>query len=87
MRTNILILTPQEELPLCLSVTDSLRSQATFSVTVARRISPEIMSVENVPQVAILIWSNDFNQTQLALRSLDARTSLLIVCDSTAAIT
>ena len=87
MRTNILILTPQEELPLCSSITDSLRSEATFSVTVARRISPEIMSVDNVPQVAIVLWSDDLNQTQHVLRSLDARTSLLIVCDSTAAIT
>jgi DNA-binding NtrC family response regulator len=58
----------------------------TFSVTVAQRISPEIMSVENVPQVAILLWSNEVDHAQV-LRSLDARTALLVVCDSTAATT
>jgi transcriptional regulator with PAS, ATPase and Fis domain len=40
VRTNILILTPEEELPLCSSLAAALRTQATFSVTVARRISP-----------------------------------------------
>lgn len=86
VRTNILILTPQVELPLSSSITDSLKSQPTFSVTVAPRISPELLSVENVPQVAILTWSNNLDQAQQAVRSLDARTSLLFVCDSTAAI-
>ncbi|HEX5883378.1 MAG TPA: sigma 54-interacting transcriptional regulator [Pyrinomonadaceae bacterium] len=83
MRTNILVLTPQVELPPSSSITNSLKLQPEFSVTVATRISSELLSVENVPQVAIVIWSSNLDQ---AVRSLDARTSLLFVFDSTAAI-
>ena len=86
MRTNILILTPPAELPLCSSITKSLNREDAFSVTVAHEIPSEFMAADKVPQVVILIWPNDSLPTQM-LKSLDARTSLLIVSSSADAAT
>lgn len=85
MRTNILILTPIQGHPLCSAISEALKSHSAFSVSIASPNLPEFLTGESVPQVMLVICPDDISQSQQSLKelkSLDARTSLLIVCSS-----
>jgi two-component system response regulator GlrR len=90
VRTNILILTAEEGHPLCSAISDSLKTDTTFCISIGcGNVLPTLMTGESVPHVVILIAPADVSQTQEffnQLGSLDVRTSVLIVCGPEQAI-
>jgi len=95
VRTNILILAAEEEHPVCSAITDTLKTDPSFSVGIARENLPGFVTGESLPHVLVLIVPPAMEETEqfmAPLRSLDIRTSVLIVSASdqridTAAIT
>jgi two-component system response regulator GlrR len=86
VQANILILTAEEGHPLCSAISDSLKTDHTFTVSIAcGNVLRRLITSENVPHVVIMIAPSDVSQTQeflSQLRSLDVRTSVLIVWGS-----
>ncbi len=86
MRTNFLLVTAEEGHPLSSAICDSLKSDSTFSVSIAfGNVLPRLITDGSGPDVVILIAPEDVTKArELAsqLGSLDARSSVLIVCGS-----
>lgn len=86
MRTEVLILTGEEGDSVTENITDSLRNNSSLSVrTVSLSVLCATKALEVAPHILIAVIPADTEPTSnflRELRSLDARTSLLLVCNS-----
>lgn len=86
MRTKILILSAEEGHPLSSAISDSLKSDSTFSLSIAcGNVLSNHLTGESVPHVVILLVPAGVSQTEEFLNqlgSLDVRTSVLVICGS-----